>query len=192
MPPLLRFRLGIGPGRQRTMQHEGHLLMVLHDVPQCHDQQRTGQLFWRNPEGIWRSTIAGDGTTGVERHLAIFSRTIDHLMADFDQADGSKDYFRLLEDLGPLVRSTRNLHGALEQARDVHELINWRDEAYSLVRRVELLQGDAKIALDFEIARQAETQAEASHQMATSAHRLNVLETFFSAGDFVCPLRHAI
>ena len=100
-------------------------------------------------------------------------------MEDFNQADGSKDYFRLLEELEPLVRATRNLHGALEQARDVHELINWRDEAYSLVRRVELLQGDAKIALDFEIARQAETQAEASHQMAISAHRLNVLTTFF-------------
>ena len=41
------------------------------------------------------------------------------------------------------------------------------------------MQNDAKISLDFEVARQAELQAEASHQMATSAHRLNVLAAFF-------------
>ena len=42
-----------------------------------------------------------------------------------------------------------------------------------------MLQGGAKVALDFEVARQSELQSETSHQMAASAHRLNVLAAFF-------------
>ena len=94
-----------------------------------------------------------------------------------------EDFFELIRKLGPLTRTTRNLHAALQKARETQRedrlLINWRDEAYALVRRVELLQADVKNALDFEIAQQAEAQAEASHQMAVSAHRLNVLAAFF-------------
>ncbi len=43
----------------------------------------------------------------------------------------------------------------------------------------ELLQADAKNALEFRIARQAESQAESSRQMAVAAHRLNLLAAFF-------------
>ena len=43
----------------------------------------------------------------------------------------------------------------------------------------ELLYSDSKNSLDFVIARRSEQQAEASHQMAVSSHRLNVLAAFF-------------
>jgi Mg2+ and Co2+ transporter CorA len=75
------------------------------------------------------------------------------------------------------------MYTALQEARklqtDDHELLEWRNMAYDILRRVELLQNDVKTALDFEVARQSELQAETSHQMATSAHRLNVLAAFF-------------
>lgn len=183
MPSVFRFRLGLGPGRQRTMEHEGQLLLVLHDVPKYGDRNRTGQLFWRDAEGTWRSTIAGDGATAMERYLRTFTAEFDYLLADFEKANVSRDFFDLISKLSPLVRTTKNMHSALQKAReaerDDQNIINWRDEAYTLMRRGELLQSDAKSALDFEIAQQAEAQAEASHQMAVSAHRLNLLAAFF-------------
>ena len=58
-------------------------------------------------------------------------------------------------------------------------LINWRDQAYALERLAELLYQNAKNALDFAAAKQAELQSQASHRMAISAHRLNMLAAFF-------------
>jgi len=183
MPDVLRFRLGYGPGRQRAIDSDGHLLLILHEVPKPHDRQRIGQLFWREPDGTWHSAASEDGPKGLERHLKVFESAIDKLSDDLEPAVDSAGYFRILAALGPLGRSTRNMYAALQDARklyrDDQQLLNWRDTAYDLVRQVELLQDDAQAALNFEIARQTEVQAEASHQMAASAHRLNVLAAFF-------------
>ena len=183
LPQMLRLRLGHGPGRQRAMDHEGHLLLVLHELPKHGERHRTGQLFWRNPEGAWLSTLPYHGEGALERHLESFSRELDSIHENLEKADDSEDFFLLMAQLSPLVRTIRNLHGALQQAREFRKedlkIINWRDEAYALSRRSELLLADAKNALDFEIAQQAEAQSAASHQMAASAHRLNVLASFF-------------
>ena len=183
MPQVLRFRLGDRPGRQRAMQHEGHLLLVLHDVPQRRDRERTGQIFWRNPEGQWRSTLAVKGDQAVDEQLSAYAAIIDRLTEVFDKAEESIAYFDILGALGPIRRSIRNLLAALQDARelqpDERSIIIWRDQAYSLVRRAELLYNDAQAALNFETARQAEAQAEASRQRAVAAHRLNVLAAFF-------------
>jgi len=183
LPQVLRFRLGNRPGRQRAMQYEGHLLLVLHAVPKRRDRDRTGQLFWRDPEGRWRSTMAGQGEQAVDNLLGTYSAAIDQLTDDFDESDESIDYFEILGALGPIRRSIRNLHAALQNAREIQPeerlIINWRDRAYDLVRRAELLHNDAQTALDFETAHQAEAQAEASRQRAVAAHRLNILAAFF-------------
>ena len=183
LPQHLRFRLGMGPGRQRAMLHEGHLLLVLHDVPKRRTYSREARLFWRNPEGQWRSTLAVSGKAAVEVHLDNFSGAIDRLTESFEQAEESEDFFDILGTLGPIRRTLRNLQAALQDAREKlteeRLLIDWRDRAYELVRRAELLYSDVQTALDFETAQQAETQAEASRQRAVAAHRLNVLVAFF-------------
>ena len=183
LPDVLRFRLGYGPGRQRALDYEDHLLLILHEVPKPHERQRRGRVFWRQPDGNWQSAASTDGPKGLDRHLDSFAAAIDQLSDQLESATTSAGYFEILAALGPLGRSTRNLYAALQEARKLHKedqlLLNWRDTAYSMVRQVELLQSDAQASLDFEIARQAETQAKASHQMATSAHRLNVLAAFF-------------
>src|SRR5262249_40029466 len=45
--------------------------------------------------------------------------------------------------------------------------------------RAELLLGDVRNAIQFSTARKAEEQANAAHQMAISANRLNMLAAFF-------------
>ncbi len=183
MPQVVRFRLGDNPGRQRAMQHEGHLLLVLHDVPQRRDRERTGQLFWRSPEGQWRSTLAVKGDQAVDEQLGTYAAAINRLTDTFDSAEESVGYFEILGALGPIRRSIRNLLAALQDARELQPderlIIIWRDRAYDLVRRAELLHNDAQAALDFETARQAKAQAEASQQRAVAAHRLNMLAAFF-------------
>ncbi len=183
LPAVLRIRLGFGPGRQRVLDAEGHLLLVLHEVPRPHQLERKGQLFWRQPDGDWHSSIPGAGPEGVEHHLQTYAGAIDRLTEEVESACTSEACFKILGELSPLARAARNMYDALQEARklrtDDHELLEWRNKAYDLSRRVELLQNDAKTSLDFEVAHQAEILADSGHQMATSAHRLNVLAAFF-------------
>ena len=183
LPTVLRIRLGHGPGRQRALDADDHLLLVLHDVPKPHHLERKGQLFWRQPDGDWLCSIPGAGPTGVEQHLQTYADAIDRLTEEVDEACTSEACFKILGELSPLARASRNMYTALQEARklrtDDHELLEWRNKAYDLSRRVELLQTDTKTTLDFEVARQAEILADSGHQMATSAHRLNVLAAFF-------------
>ncbi len=183
LPELIRARLGDGPGRQRAMLHDGHLLIVLHDVPLKRERKRTGQFFWRQPSGEWKSTVGGNAAQAFDKFLATYAAALQRLTAHYETADESVDYFEIQVELAPIVRSSRNLHAALVDARKMcpedRELINSRDDAYELMRSAELLHDDAESALEFDIARQAEEQAKSSHQMAISSHRLNVLAAFF-------------
>ncbi len=183
LPTVLRIRLGHGPGRQRVIDADDHLLLVLHEVPKSHQLERVGQLFWRQPDGDWLCSIPGAGPAGVEQHLQTYADAIDRLTEEVEAACTSEACFKILGQLSPLARASRNMYTALQEARKLcsedHELLEWRNKAYDLSRRVELLQSDAKTSLDFEVAHQAEILADASHQMATSAHRLNVLAAFF-------------
>jgi hypothetical protein len=183
LPEVLRARLGDGPGRQRAMLHDGHLLIVLHDVPQKRQRKRTGQFFWRTPSGEWKSTVSKNPAHAFDQFLGKYAAAIQRLSVQYETADESADYFEVQVELAPIVRSGRNMHAALTDARKLcpedRELINIRDEAYELMRSAELLNDDAESALEFDIARQGEAQARAAHQMSVSSHRLNILAAFF-------------
>ena len=77
LPDVLRFRLGFGPGRQRAIDSDGPLLLILHEVPKPHDRQRIGQLFWREPDVTWHCGSSEDGPAGLERHLKVYEGAID-------------------------------------------------------------------------------------------------------------------
>jgi hypothetical protein len=100
-----------------------------------------------------------------------------------ENATSADDYFAVLENLAPIHRTTRHLHQVLQEARqfcpDDRHIINFRDRAYEIERAAELLYNETKNAMDFAVAKQAEAQTKASHQMAVSAHRLNLLAAFF-------------
>jgi hypothetical protein len=183
VPALFHRRLGDAAGRQRVMNADGHLLLILHEPPDPGAPDRAARLFWRDPEGRWRATTAADGVPVLRRHLAKFAERVEELEKRWKAAQSAADYFELLRALAPVHRTTRNLHATLQQARELapadRDLINLRDQAGELERAVELLHGDARNGLDFTIAHQAEQQAERTYDMAVAAHRLNLLAAVF-------------
>lgn len=183
VPQVLRKRLGRQAGRQRAMFSDGHLLLVLHAPPGPDEDERTGRFFWRQPDGTWSSDQFGGGPHALTRHLDEYAAIVDRLEEQDAAASSAEDYFAVLSVLGPIHRAARNMHQTLQQARelvpDAAEIIDFRDRAYAIERRAELLCSDARNALEFDIARRAEEQARTSYKMAVSAHRLNVLAAFF-------------
>lgn len=183
LPEGIRNRLGREPGPQRAMIEEGHLLVILHQLPLPDEHQRRPALFWRSPEGNWKSNIGGNGVAALYDHLRTFDAKLTELETAENRAFTATEYHAVLEMLAPVLRSTRGLHRAMQQARDFvkaeHELINLRDQAAGIERTAELLLQDAQFGLNFTVARQAEAQAATAQQMAATAHRLNLLAAFF-------------
>jgi hypothetical protein len=183
VPQVFRDRLGDRVGRQRAMFHEGHLLLVLHAPPGPEEATRKGRFFWRQPDGTWSSSEFGSSPQAVDRHLGEYAKRLEELEQMEEHATDAETWFHVLEAIAPVHRAAAHLHQALQHAREqvpqARELINFRDRAYEVERTAELLHTDAKNALDFAVARLAEEQARASHRMAVSAHRLNVLAALF-------------
>ncbi|MEX1041776.1 MAG: hypothetical protein WDZ51_14145 [Pirellulaceae bacterium] len=184
VPEIFHLRLGDGPGKQRVMESEGHLLVVAHLPPKPGQGPRGGRFFWREPDGTWHSNDLGGGPAALTKHLEQYGDALTRLERQEEAAVTSEDYFLVISQLHPLLRSTRNLHQVLQKVREVigndRQLINLRDRVYELERTAELLNSEAHSELDFLIARRAEQQAASGHKMAVSAHRLNILAaTFF-------------
>ncbi|MBI4821731.1 MAG: hypothetical protein HY791_36055 [Deltaproteobacteria bacterium] len=183
VPEVFHSRLGKSAGRQRTMSHEGHLLIILHDVPEPGVPERTGVFFWRNPQAEWKTSVAGAGLPGLKELLERYAKAIDAREAELHQASSVGDLLPIRRAAVPIARSSRNVHAALQAAReaasDDRELIILRDRAYEIERAAELLLEDVKTAIDVETAEQAELQAELAHQVSMTAQRLNLLVGFF-------------
>lgn len=183
VPQIFRDRLGSRVGRQRAMVADGHLLLVLHSPPAPDQDEREGRFFWRKPDGTWVSDRMGVGQHAVTKHLDEYNQLIDALELREQQAHSASEYFDVMDKLAPLHRACGNLFSVLQEARkqcpEAREIIDMRDRAYGIQRSAELLASGCKNALDFQIARQAESQARASHRMAVASHRLNLLAAFF-------------
>jgi hypothetical protein len=183
VPELFRERLGENAGRQRAMAADGHLLVVLHEVPRPDEPERRGRYFWRDAAGDWKASSLGTGSQAIRKHLAEYADAVAELDDQLSSAEKADDYFEILHAAAPLYRAARNMHAALQQARELvpddRELILLRDLAGEIERGAELLHGDAKNGLDLTVARQAEEQTRRGHEMAVSAHRLNLLVAVF-------------
>jgi hypothetical protein len=183
VPAKLRARLGTTAGRQRVLEGDGHLVLVLHAPPGADETGRRGRFFWRAPDGTWRAAPKAERAANIDAQLNDYRAAIEQLERAEDEAQDARAYFELLDRLAPLTRAARNMYETLQQAREAipndRQLIVARDQAYELTRRADLLYADAKNALDFAVAWQAEQQAESSHRMAVATHRLNMLVAFF-------------
>lgn len=184
VPEAIRIRLGQSSyGRQRAIVEEGHLVLVLHKPPGPDDRAREGVLFWRNPAGEWQFNRGGPGPGGLKRHLQSYAEIEANLTAEYEQAADVGTLFDLLEKLTPLVRAARNVHQALQTAREAVKgdafLIEMRDQAYELQRSFDLLNEDVRNAIQHRTARKAEEQARLSEQALHASHRLNILAALF-------------
>ncbi len=193
LPAALRARIGQGSGRQRAMIADGHLLIVLHRVPAANSNAREGILFWRAPpaapevNGVpdqkpvaeWRSTATKDGLPSMRLHLDEYERAINELEKRYEGAANARDLFEVLEAIAPILRAAQNggaaLQSALDQMPDAAELLPLREQSGDFERAAELLQGDAKNALDYRIARGNEESARLANEAAKSGQRLNII-----------------
>jgi len=183
IPPAFRKRVGEQAGRQRAMFADGHLLLILHEPPSATDTHRAARLFWRSPDGSWRSNSLGAGARSLRRHVDEYGDEVDRLESLEEQADRAAEYDTLVSRVSPLLRAARHLHATLQEARELvredRDVIICRDQAYTVERAAELLSSNVQNGLQCAMARRAEEQAESSHQMAVAGHRLNLLAALF-------------
>ncbi len=170
-------------GKQRAMVAEGHLLLVLHKAPVHGTHAREGVFFWRNPEGKWESSVKGEGLHTLRKHVQVFELAEEKCDKELEQVQDAEDYFQILQKVGPLRHSAKNLHATLQAAREaIHEdrdIIDLRDQAYDLERELDLLYTDTKNSLDFHIARKTEEENQLSIKSIQTESRLNILAAIF-------------
>jgi len=185
VPQVFRGRLGVRAGRQRVMSADGHLLLILHEVPGRKEAtERDARLFWRKPDGSWQSTGSGAMTIGALRtHVEELAAAVDAMEARADKAQRASDWFALLHESAPLLRIARGLSATLQEARELaktdRELISLRDTAQEIERDVDLIHAHARSGLDFAIAKAAEESAASSRHVSEAGHRLNLIAATF-------------
>ncbi len=185
VPDSFRERMGNHAGRQRIMTHAGHLLVILHDIPDPETpNKREARLYWRNAEGTWQSSSGGPPGIGTMRaHVEAFVDASVRLEARGDEADSADAWFALVYAAGPMLRTARNMHRTLQEARDAakgdRDLITVRDLAGDAERAFELIHAHAQEGLDYTIARRAEEQARDAQHMLEASHRLNMIAAVF-------------
>src|SRR5262245_51668300 len=120
VPERFRARLGAQAGRQRAMLHEGHLLLVLHDLPGADETARRASFYWRAPDGAWKSAGAASkgGIAALRTHVEVFSAAAHALEERVEKALRAAEYFAVLQEVAPLLRAARNMHKALQEARE--------------------------------------------------------------------------
>jgi hypothetical protein len=118
VPQVFRGRFGTHAGRQRVMTADGHLLVILHQVPHG-DEDRAARLFWRKPDGTWKSSGSGATSAAALRaHVEEFATAVDAMETRAARATRASDWFALLHDSAPLLRTVRGLSATLQEARD--------------------------------------------------------------------------
>jgi hypothetical protein len=180
LPPEIEARLGDNTfGRQRSIFEAGHLLIILHAPPKDASIERETELFWRRPDGVLLCNGFEGGEHKLRKLLTDYRSLWEECDKEYDAADSAEDLFKLLERLAPLNRATTNLSNALQAARDFAKedkfLISMRDEGYEVSRAFDLLLVDAKLKLDYRMAKNAESQAAKADEMANAQHKLNIL-----------------
>lgn len=185
LPDSVVRRLGSGPGRQRIIAEDGHLVVVLHAIPNADDPtRRDARLFWRTETGTWRaSATQADSTVGALRaHVESYFQTAESFEDRIEQARTADDWFELLQQVAPFARSARNLARVMQELRDRlgadADVIAIRDRAADVERAAELVQQWASQGLDYTIAKSNEEQATLSDYISRSGHRLNLLAAF--------------
>jgi hypothetical protein len=184
LPDSIRRRLGDEAGRQRLMDEDGHVLLILHAPPRPDDDEvRNPVIFWRNPQGEWKSSPAGGGLAALQGLLAAYRTLIGELDEKVDTARTPRDYFEVMRAVNPLQRSSRNLLAVMEALRkarpEERSLILLRDQAVNLDRGVELAANDARSGMEFSVAESGDQLARGAHAASEEARRLNRLVAFF-------------
>ena len=186
IPTEIRRRLSGRVGRQRVLASEGHLVMVLHPVPNRNCPRQPGVYFWRSPDGDWAHSEQGPGFASLESLVQEYENKVVELEHANEVATSTRAWFAILDELGPLCRAARNLRDTLTDALEESSCYDQRaqlqplcDQTSEVERSAELLQMDVQHAIQYSMAQQTEIQAGFSRAQSRAAHRLNILAAIF-------------
>jgi Mg2+ and Co2+ transporter CorA len=118
----------------------------------------------------------------LKEHLEQYRKRVAELDDEVDAATTAQQLYQILRHTTPIARAARGQHRALQEARegiDHRDLIVLRDVAGDIERSVELLAGDAKNALDYVEAKEAEAQTQLARKATDAQHRLNLIAALF-------------
>ncbi|MDP6447268.1 MAG: CorA family divalent cation transporter [Pirellulaceae bacterium] len=168
VPDSIRQRVADIAGAQRALEADGHLLLILHKLPDAESAQRDLRMFWRSAEGEWASNDFGPGVKSLQRHIGEYNDRVNALEDDEHRADSADEYFQIRREITPIHRAAKNMSESLSLAyqmfSDDRGLLGCRNFAAGVERTAELLKDDATYGLEFSMAKQAEAQALAGHR----------------------------
>lgn len=180
IPTKLRARIGKTVGRQRTLQEEGHTLILIHQAPHSNEKSRRGACCWITPEGVLRFYPE---TENFETIFNSYRNRLHHLEKEYKTANTAIQYFNILEEIIPFYFASMRMASAMQAARDAaptcRQVLLWRDETYEIQREAEILQICAKNALDYHQAKSVEDLSKITYDLSKTSHRLNMMATFF-------------
>ncbi len=180
IPAKLRARVGKTIGRQRTIQEDGHTIILLHQAPNATEKSRKGACCWVTPD---EKFIFHPDTENFDTIFNNYRKKISSLENEYKTASSAIQYFNVLEEIVPIHFATIRMASALQMARDLlpnsRQILLWRDETYELQRETEILQTCAKNALDYHQAKSVENLSHITYELTKTSHRLNMLATFF-------------
>ncbi len=184
LPSAIRRRLGATIGRQRLIDVEGHLLLLLHEPPKAEDAEtRSPVVFWCDAEGQWLSTPHEGGLLELERHINRYRRAIHGLDRELNEAHSARQFFDVIRHTHPLQRATLSLLHVMQAAREsrpeITRLISMRDQAADLERGIALVAANARVSMDYSLAESAAQQLKSANLATLEAKRLNRLVAFF-------------
>ncbi|HTF96114.1 MAG TPA: hypothetical protein VL995_08285 [Cellvibrio sp.] len=180
LPAEITARLGSESwGAQRAILEAGHLLLVLHAPPKTDGNEREHEVFLRLPQGKWLHKGIDHGDHALTRYMEDYHQLYTQLENRFEKANKIDELFAVIDSLIPLARSSNNMKLALQTARESLGndafIIDMRDRSVDIARGFELLLADARLALEFRLARSAEAQARAAEIGNRAQHKLNIL-----------------
>ena len=183
LSPAILQRLGTASyGAQRAIYEDDQLLLVLH-APPVPGNLREHEIFLRIADGTakghWMYKGQKGGQPAMLHLLDRYEARLTQLQDALDGVKSSDDLFQIIGVCIPLARAAANCHKALQVARDAVKedlwLIDQRDRAVELARGFELLLADARLELDYRLAKTAEEQARATHAVTRGQRKLNII-----------------
>jgi len=180
LPSEITVRLGSESwGAQRAIYEVKHLLLVLHAPPKTDGNEREHEVFLRSPEGKWLHKGNDHGEHALNKFMEDYLLLHNELENRFEKASNIDALFAIIDHLIPLARSANNTKQALQAARESLGndafIIDMRDRSVDIARGFELLLADARLALEFRLARSSEAQARAAEVSNRAQHKLNIL-----------------
>jgi len=119
LPDTIKKRFGErSAGKQRAMEAEGHLLLVLHKAPKPHQRDRAAVFFWRRPDGTWQASNGGRGLQLLNDHIKAYNQAEIDLQTRYEKAEEAEDYFELLVD-DTTTNYVETFHGTSLQGNDL-------------------------------------------------------------------------